>query len=178
MKTIIIILIVLGVGYFLFFDSEKVDAAFSVFKNKSEMAIVESAGKGDVVLEMAEKRIDNLRKRVIAIKAAKRSMARKINTQGLSQESLERYKQVHAALGKSEKKGEDALLKSREKFEELRAKVEMMETEIAAAKSTSQIMNELNPKYRRDELKKIMESLEEDLDKANSELDVAILEAQ
>lgn len=39
-------------------------------------------------------------------------------------------------------------------------------------------MNESNPNFRNDELKKMIASLEKDLDDTNAELDVAILEAQ
>ncbi len=179
MKTIVIILVVVGcLFWFGSGCSEKVDASIDVIKNKSEMALVENAGKGDVILEIAEKRIDALRKRVIGIKAAKRSFKRKLALENLSQEAKSRYTDIYNELEVYDQKGEAALLNARVKFDELRAKVEVIETEIAMAKSTSKIINEANPKYRRDELKKIMESLLSDLDKANSELDVAVMEAK
>ena len=82
-----------------------------------------------------------------------------------------------SALDKCEKKGETALLTSKTKLDELNAKLDVMDAEISIAKTSSKIMNESNPNFRNDELKMIA-SLEKDLDDANAELDVAILEAQ
>lgn len=53
-----------------------------------------------------------------------------------------------------------------------------MDAEISIAKTSSKIMNESNPNFRNDELKKMIASLEKDLDDANAELGVAILEAK
>ncbi len=179
MKIVVIIIVVLVCLHWLGGGcSEKVDASIEVMKNKSEMALVENAGKGDVILEIAEKRIDELRKRVIAIKSAKRSFKRKLALEELSLESKLRYTDLYKELEVYDKKGEEALLNARVKFDELRAKIEVIEAEIAMAKTTSQIINADNPKFRRDELKKVMQSLLDDLDKANSELDVAILETK
>ena len=57
-------------------------------------------------------------------------------------------------------------------------KLDVKDAEISIAKTSSKIMNESNPNFRNDELKKMIASLEKDLDDANAELDVAILEAQ
>ena len=65
MKTVLIILaIVLGIYFFSSDDKmEKVKAAGSVVASKSEMAMVDVAGKQEVILEMAEKRMDSLQKK-------------------------------------------------------------------------------------------------------------------
>ena len=180
MKIIIIaILVILGLYFFAGEGSkEKMEAVSNVLTDKVEMSAVNAAGKSDVILEMAEKRIDTLRKRLIAVKSTKRSLKRKMENPKLSAESKENYTKLMSALEKCEKKGEVALLTSKTKLDELRAKLDVMDAEISIAKTSSKIMNESNPNFRNDELKKMIASLEKDLDDANAELDVAILEAQ
>ena len=107
MKTVLIILaIVLGIYFFSSDDKmEKVKAAGSVVASKSEMAMVDVAGKQEVILEMAEKRMESLRKRLIAVKSTKRMLKRKMEDSNLSTESKENYTKLMASLEKCEKKG-------------------------------------------------------------------------
>ncbi len=178
MKTVLIILaIVLGIYFFSSDDKmEKVKAAGNVVASKSEMAVVDVAGKQEVILEMAEKRMESLRKRLIAVKSTKRMLKRKMEDSNLSTESKENYTKLMTSLEKCEKKGEQALTNGKMKLDELRVKLEMIDTEISIAKTSSSLIKDYDFSSNNSEVKKLIESLERELDNANAELDVAILE--
>lgn len=178
MKTVLIILaIVLGIYFFSSGDKmEKVKAAGNVVASKSEMAMVDVAGKQEVILEMAEKRMESLRKRLIAVKSTKRMLKRKMEDSNLSTESKENYTKLMASLEKCEKKGEQALTNGKMKLDELRVKLEMIDTEISIAKTSSSLIKDYDFSSNNSEVKKLIESLERELDNANAELDVAMLE--
>lgn len=93
MKIIIIaILVIFGLYFFAGEGSkEMMEAVSNVLIDKVEMSAVNAVGKSDVILEMAEKRIDTLRKRLIAVKSTKRSLKRKMENPMLSAESKENY---------------------------------------------------------------------------------------
>ena len=178
--TIIVFLLIVIGGYFYTNEiaSEKIKSAINVIKQKNEMALVDYAGKSQVILDMAEKRIDTLRKRLIALKSTKRTLKRKLQDKNLTVESKENLTKLMTTLDSCEKRGEDALLKSKTRLDELHVKLEMIDTEISITKPSSKLINEFNPKYTNDELKKLIAAFEKDLDDANAELDVAILEAK
>ena len=180
MKTVLIIAaVVLGIYFFSGDDKlEKVKAAGSVVASKSEMAVVDAAGKEDVVIEMAEKRIESLRKRLIAVKSTKRTLKRRMADPNLSAESKENYTKLMASLENCEKKGEQALANSKTKLDELRVKLEMIDAEISIAKTSTSLIKDYDVPSNNSEVKKLIESLERDLDNANAELDVAMLEAK
>lgn len=178
-----ILLIILGVAlgiYFLLGDEkfETVKAAGSVIASKSEMAVVNAAGKSDVILEMAEKRMELLRKRLIAVKSTKRTLERKMSNPKLSPATKENYAKLLTSLGNCEKKGEEAFLNSKTKLDELRVKLEMIDAEISIAKTSSNLIKDSDFTSNKNEVRKLVESLENDLDAANAELDVAMLEAK
>lgn len=176
-SILIILAIFLGICFFSDDDKlEKVKAAGSVVTSKTEMAVVNGVGKSDVIIEMAEKRIEKLRKRLIAIKSTKRMLKRKMANPALSPESKENYTNLLASLEACEKRGDDALRNSRSKLEELRVKLEMIETEISIAKTSSSLIKDFDISTNNNEVKKLMESIERDLDNANAELDVAMVE--
>lgn len=180
MKIIIVAILVI-VGFYFFTNEgskEKMTAVANVITEKTEISAINAVGKSDVVLEMAEKRIDTLRKRLIAVKSTKRSLQRKMENPKLSVETKENYVKLMSALEKCEKRGELALIKSKTNLDELRAKLDVIEAEISISKTSSKIINDSNPSFREDELKKMIELIEKDLDDANAELDVAIIEAQ
>lgn len=107
MKTVLIILaIVIGIYFFSSDDKmEKVKAAGSVVASKSEMAMVDVAGKQEVILEMAEKRMESLRKRLIAVKSTKRMLKRKMEDSNLSTESKENYTKLMTSLENAKRRG-------------------------------------------------------------------------
>ena len=157
--------------------SEKTHAAISVIKERNEQSIVDYAGKKDVILKMAENRIGELRTKLVSIKSAKRTIARKAESQNLTEEQKAKYAALISALETAETRGEEALKKSKTDLDSLRTKLEVIETEISISRSTSQIMGELNFSYSNSEIKKQIELLEQELDKANASLDVVMLEA-
>lgn len=62
------------------------------------------------------------------------------------------------------------------KLDELRVKLEMIDTEISIAKTSSSLIKDYDFSSNNSEVKKLIESLERELDNANAELDVAMLE--
>ena len=80
-----------------------------------------------------------------------------------------------ASLEKCEKKGEQALTNGKMKLDELRVKLEMIDTEISIAKTSSSLIKDYDFSSNNSEVKKLIESLERELDNANAELDVAML---
>lgn len=180
MKYIIGAILILGLFLYITKEDgyEKVKASGRVVAKKAEMTVVDIAGKSEVTLELAETRIDTLRKRLIAIKSTKRSLLKKAENPDLPASTKENYANLLVSLSECEKKGEDALKSSKDRLEELRIKLEIMDTEISIAKTSTSLINDTNPTSGKDEIKQLVESLEKDLDDANAELDVAIIEAQ
>lgn len=179
MKTVLVIAIVAFAAYYFFVPSgsEKVNSALSVIKQKQENRLVEHAGKSEVVLDMAEKRVENLRDRLIALKSSKLSIERKLS-ETKQPDLKDKLSKTLKALSTCELRAEESLKKSKANLETLRAKLEILDTEIAISKISSKVINETNENYNKDEIKELIRSIEGDLDNANAELDVAEFETK
>lgn len=127
---------------------------------------------------MAEKRIESLRKRLIAVKSTKRILKRRMGGPQLVGRVKGKLHKALASLENCEKKGEQALSSSKTKLDELRVKLEMIDAEISIAKTSTSLIKDYDVPSNNSEVKKLIESLERDLDNANAELDVAMLEAK
>lgn len=180
--VILLVCVVLAFGaYFIMssFSSEKVSAATSVFKGKAEDKIVDAAGKHKVAEEMALRRIESLRSKLIEIKSLRRFIDRKRATPGIKQERAAEYAKLSAHLESVEKRSEAAYKDAKDRFEKLCLELESLETESQIVRASSRIITETNPKKGgRDELNSVLESIIRDLDTANAELDMAILDSK
>lgn len=153
-------------------------AAFGVFKNKAESAIVESAGKSNVAEELALRRIDNLRQKLVRVKSVKRTITREIENPNISEDAKTRYSAIIARLDAAEKKAERAYKNANSQFEDLRAQLAVIDAETAILKASANALEDgKSAKYRhRRDMDKILRSINEELDEANAELDVSLME--
>lgn len=161
----ITILVCIGVivALIFLFGSDRSKAAFEVAKDNAENKLVASVGK----IEVAEKL------------AAKRSILRAMENPKLTQSQKDRYSMLIAKLDEVDARATKAYQNANQKFEELRATLEVVETETEIAKTTTSILgyDSKNSASEKD-LEKTIKSIYADLDSANAELDVAIIDAK
>lgn len=178
--ALVAVVAILGLAYVLYstLGSEKLKASISVLKSDSENTLVDFAGKSKVAEEIAIKRIEDLRKKLVKIKALKRKIARHIDEPTTSSEAKARYTELISRIVVAEKKAEDAYKNANQNLENLRVKLEIIDTEISIAKASSAVLSTSSGKggVLKSDLEKILNSLSSDLDTANSELDVALME--
>lgn len=176
---VVLLLIIVGIcACFYFFGSESVMSALSVFKGKAESVVVESAGKSAVAEELALRRIDDLRQKLIRVKSLKRTIKRAAESPDISESAKMRYDAIIAKLDTAEKKAENAYKNANVKFDELRAQLTVTEAETAILKASATALDDGKAaKYRhRRDMDKVLESINKELDDANAELDVSLME--
>lgn len=176
---VVLFLILAGIGAcFYFFGSESVMSALTVFKGKAEAAVVAGAGKSDVAEELALRRIDDLRQKLVRVKSLKRTIKRTTENPDISESAKARYNAIVAKLDAAEKKAEEAYKNANSQFDELRAQLAVSDAETAILKaSASALDDDKATKYRhRRDMDKVLQSINEELDAANAELDVSLME--
>ena len=176
---VVLFLILAGIGAcFYFFGSESVMSALTVFKGKAEAAVVGGAGKSDVAEELALRRIDDLRQKLVRVKSLKRTIKRATENPDISESAKARYNTIVAKLDAAEKKAEEAYKNANSQFDELRAQLAVSDAETAILKASASALDDGKAaKYRhRRDMDKVLQSINEELDAANAELDVSLME--
>lgn len=177
----ITILVCIGVivALIFFFGSDRSKAAFEVAKDNAENKLVDSVGKIEVAEKLAAKRISDIKNKLIKVKAARRSILRAMENPKLTQSQKDRYSMLIAKLDEVDARATKAYQNANQKFEELRATLEVVEMETEIAKTTTSILgyDSKNSASEKD-LEKTIKSIYADLDSANAELDLAITDAK
>lgn len=177
----ITILVCIGVllALIFFFGSERSKAALEVAKDNAENKLVGSVGKIEVAEKLATKRIAEIKNKLIKVKATKRSILRAMENPKLTQSQKERYKILIVKLDEADARATKAYQNANQKFEELRAILEIVETETEISKTATSILGYENSNSASEkDLEKTIKSIYADLDNANTELDVAIMDAR
>lgn len=177
----ITILVCIGVivALIFLFGSDRSKAAFEVAKDNAENKLVASVGKIEVAEKLAAKRISDIKNKLIKVKAAKRSILRAMENPKLTQSQKDRYSMLIAKLDEVDARATKAYQNANQKFEELRATLEVVETETEIAKTTTSILGyDSKNSVSEKDLEKTIKSIYADLDSANAELDVAIIDAK
>lgn len=177
---LVCVVVVFGIYFFSGdFVSEKMSAATSVIKKRTEDKIVDAAGKHKVAEEIALQRIESLRAKLIEIKSIRRFIDRKRNSPGINQERAAKYAKLSDHLESVEKKSELAYNDAKDRFEKLCIELDSLETETQIVRASSQILTKTSAKkFGRDELDSVLESIIKDLDTAHAELDMAIIDSE
>lgn len=175
----ITILVSIGiiVALIFFFGSDRSKAAFEVAKDNAENKLVASVGKIEVAEKLAAKRISDIKNKLIKVKAAKRSILRAMENPKLTQSQKDRYSMLIAKLDEVDLRATKAYQNANQKFEELRAVLEIVETETEISKTATSILGYDNKNsVSEKDLEKTIKSIYADLDTANAELDVAMID--
>ena len=175
----ITILVSIGiiVALIFFFGSDRSKAAFEVAKDNAENKLVASVGKIEVAEKLAAKRISGIKNKLIKVKAARRSILRAMENPKLTQSQKDRYSMLIAKLDEVDVRATKAYQNANQKFEELRAVLEIVETETEISKTATSILGYDNKNsVSEKDLEKTIKSIYADLDTANAELDVAMID--
>lgn len=167
--------------------SKRVNASIQVVAHKAEEHMIEVAGKGETALQLYRNRHGQLRENLIRIRAAIKSTERKLaqtNTKiqehrNCPPEVLRMEESLGASYEKSlasfrcaEKTGAEALEKSRAGYESLKARIELLDEQIANAKTMENFEELGKPENSGTEINSMVESLEKDLDLAEATLSI------
>ena len=177
--------------------SEKSRAAAKALHAKAEDKLVAAAGEGEVALELMKNQYGALKERLVKIKTLKRTMqrraeeaeatAKRLDAEGKGsmadqQRSLStRYKANVEKLGVSEIKGEESLKSFSAEYKEFKMEVSVLKEEIESAKAMGGLADDLGTdsplNTRMETVKDLKGKLQQQLDRANSLMDVNELEA-
>lgn len=177
----ITILVCIGIllALIFFFGSERSKAALEVAKDNAENKLVGSVGKIEVAEKLATKRIAEIKNKLIKVKATKRSILRAMENPKLTQSQKERYNILIVKLDEADARATKAYQNANQKLEELRAVLEIVETETEISKTATSILGYENSNSASEkDLEKTIKSIYADLDNANAELDVTIMDAR
>ena len=171
--------IALIAGGFYFFGSEKAKAAIEVAKDNAENKMVDAIGKIEVAEKLAIKRIEDIKLKLIKVKTVRRTINRHLQNPKLTEEHKLRYQALINKLDEVDARATKAYKTANAKFEELRANLEIVEAEMSITKAATSVLGaDAKSLTSGRDLEKVIESIYVDLDKANAELDVALMDTK
>ena len=176
--------------------SEKSEEALKVMRNKAEAKLVEQAGEGEVAIALMQKQYLELKERLVRIKTLTRTFGRRaaeldargaeLVAQGKTDQAdrqkrmAESYRQKTKLLEQKEVAAIEELKNFAVTYEEAKADIQMLQEELAMAKSMGGLNDNLaveNPLSKRMEtVKTLTENMRQKLDRAEALLDVGDIE--
>jgi hypothetical protein len=162
-------------------------AALQVTKENLDAEFTKLVGEGQVALQMHRNRHSHLTKRLISLKASSKRLARsvrekeifhanlsvdQIDKKAMIEDQITQLKNHLTSLEAHQKSAISALENSVNDYESLEFKVELLEDQIATAKTMGTFETSIDTKSYSKDLKKLIQSMEGNLDIAEAELEV------
>ncbi|MDA8807128.1 hypothetical protein N9N55_07875 [Opitutales bacterium] len=162
-------------------------AALQVTKDNIDSEFTKLVGEGQVALQMHRNRHSQLIKRLISLKASSKRLARsiqekesfhanlpldQIDKKAMIEDQITQLKNHLTSLEAHQKSAISALENSVKDYESLEFKVELLEDQIATAEIMGAFETSIDTRSYSKELKRLIKSMEGNLDTAEAELEV------